>query len=241
MTLAALVVYWVVLFYMAHRTIPDWVYRARVSDKAIHFVAYLILSFLSWFSLSSDKAVNWRKASAWLVLGVLAGYGVLDEILQGFVGRSCDIQDFYADMAGSIAGLLLFTVLNYWPALLTVTAISIFGITNLARANIAELMPVANTLFHIISYAFFTLVWILNLRSFRRLKSIGLRWFVVSVMVPILLLGIVKGSSQLMGRYWQWRDVLIGLVAIILVIALAGIYIGVTRKAKTKKIPDVTS
>src|SRR4030042_647093 len=93
LTIISLLVYWPGVFILAHIPIPQLVYKAQVSDKSLHFLVYLVLVFLLWFTISPDKKVNWRKAAAWWVLFVVVWYGVVDEVLQGYVGRSCDIID----------------------------------------------------------------------------------------------------------------------------------------------------
>jgi hypothetical protein len=47
--IAVLVIYWITLVILSHIPIPQVVYRARVSDKWFHFLAYLNLIFLLWF------------------------------------------------------------------------------------------------------------------------------------------------------------------------------------------------
>ncbi len=54
-TIAVLVIYWIVLVILAHIPIPQMVYQARVSDKWLHFLAYLNLVFLLWFSIQSGR------------------------------------------------------------------------------------------------------------------------------------------------------------------------------------------
>ena len=101
LTFGALILYWPVLFIVAHIPIPQLVRRAHVSDKSLHFVAYLILVFLLWFAINPQSKVNWRRAAVWWVLLVIAGYGIADELLQNFVsGRSCDVRDFTSRFSG---------------------------------------------------------------------------------------------------------------------------------------------
>ena len=78
----SLLVYWPVLFVLAHVPIPQLVREAGVSDKSLHFLAYLILAFLLWFAINPDRKVNWRRAGAWWILSVVVLYGVADEFFQ---------------------------------------------------------------------------------------------------------------------------------------------------------------
>ena len=214
-----LLLYWPAIFVLAHIPIPQLVYKARISDKMLHLVAYLILVFLLWFAVSPDRRVNWRKAVVWWVFLITAGYGGADELLQTFVGRSCDIEDFLANMAGVSGGLILFSFLTFRPALLAVTGITIFCLTNLARANLAELVPVTNAMFHLFAYAFFTLLWIRQIHSRsvaiamerRRLpsKTSRAKWLIITLAVPTGLLLVVKLFSVISGRYFTVFDVII--------------------------------
>ena len=133
-----LLVYWPVIFILAHIPIPPLVRDVGVSDKSIHFTAYLLLVFLFWSAISPDSKVNWRRAAPWLVLVVMVCYGVMDELLQSVVvGRSCDIRDFFADLAGVLTGLSIFAFFSFWPAFLVVTGITILVLVNLTRVNLA--------------------------------------------------------------------------------------------------------
>ena len=156
-----LALYWPALFILTHIPMPLVVQKADVSDKSLHFLAYLILAFLLWFVVSGDQKVNRRRPALWLVLFVIVVYGILDEWLQSYVaGRSCDVRDFFMDLAGALAGLILSSFLTFWPAGLLVASIFIFGITNVSRVNLAELLPVTNAVFHLFAYAILTVLWI---------------------------------------------------------------------------------
>jgi len=204
----SLLFYWPAIFVLAHIPIPQLVYKAQVSDKTLHLVVYLILVFLLWFAVSPDKKVNWGKATVWLVFLIMAGYGGVDELLQGYVGRSCDIKDFLANLVGVTGGLILFSFLTFWPALLAVTGITIFCLTNLARANLTELVPVTNAMFHLLAYAVFTMLWIRQIQPLPSKTSMPKR-LIIALAVPIGLLLVVKLFSVVSGRYFTVFDVII--------------------------------
>ncbi len=212
-TIVILVPYWVAFFIAVHMPIPELVYRARVSDKCLHFLAYLNLIFLLWFSISPDRKVNWRKRMAWLIFFVVAAYGGLDELLQPYIGRTKDMGDFLANVAGGAAGLFVFTFLGFWQSLLIVSAITIFGLTNLAKANLSELVPTLNAVFHIIAYAGFTLVWARLINLYVLIRAIGIR-LAMTVAAPIALLIFVKISSLLLGRQFAITDLLFAVLGI---------------------------
>ncbi|MFC1677034.1 VanZ family protein [Planctomycetota bacterium] len=213
LTLTTLALYWPVLFILAHIPIPRLLRQAHVSDKNLHFMAYLILIFLAWFSIRPDKKVNWRKAAVWWVLAVMVGYGILDELLQGYVGRSCDLRDLLADIEGIMAGLLLFTLLTFWPALLMVTGIAIFLLTNLAKVNPADLLPVATPVFYFFAYAFLTIVWI----QCKQLTVDKLKDFVTTLALPSAFLLVVKGFTIILNRNFALYEMTISAAGILVV------------------------
>jgi len=217
LTITSLVIYWPTIFYFAHIPIPRWVYEAGVSDKSLHFLAYLLLVFLLWFAVCPGKRVNWRKAAVWWMLFVAVWYGVIDELLQGYVGRSCDIMDFFANLAGALTGLILFTFLTFWPAFLVVTGITVFLLTNLARASVADLLPVTSVVFYLFAYGFFTLLWIRYMHLFLSLKATQPRWLIVALVLPIAFLLTVKLFSVILGKNFSVRNVIISAAAIAVV------------------------
>ncbi|TKJ36647.1 MAG: hypothetical protein CEE38_10080 [Planctomycetes bacterium B3_Pla] len=214
---------WPALFVFTHIPIPQVIRRAGVSDKSLHFLAYLILAFLLWFAAGAGKRVNWRKTTPWWVLLIILAYGILDEWSQGYVaGRSSDILDFVADLAGTITGLILFSVFTFWPAGLLVTAAVIFVMTNVAQKNLAELLPVASAAFHLFAYAIFTMLWVQCIDLFspgtrpRRTKA---KWVKAALAGPVVLLLTVKLFSVILGKEFALPDMAISIGAIVAVVA----------------------
>lgn len=215
-----LLFYWPTLFVLAHIPIPRLVREAGVSDKVLHFLAYMILVFLIWSAISPDKRVAWRKAAVWWVLLVVSLYGVVDELLQGCVaGRSCDVADFLANLAGVVVGLIVLSVLAFWPASLLITGIVIFGLTNCIRANLAEIVPVTNTAFHLFSYAFFTALWIRYMSSLLFRRARDPKWLIVASALPVGLLLVVKFGSLILGRTFGIQDIIVSVIGIAAVVA----------------------
>jgi hypothetical protein len=225
----SLLFYWPALFVLAHIPIPSVVRKAGVSDKCLHFVAYLILVFLLWCAISPDRKVNWRKAAAWWVLLVMVCYGVIDELLQGVVvGRSCDVMDFFADFGGVVTGLILLTFFTFWPAFLVVTGIIIYALTILARTSLSDLLtPAANLAFFLFAYGFFTMLWIQNINLFLPSKVPKIKWLIVASALPIGFLVAVKLLSVVSDRDFRLQDVIIaavGIVAVVVTIYLIGLF-----------------
>ena len=214
-----LVLYWPVLFVLTHIPIPDVVQEADVSDKSLHFLAYLNLTFLIWSAVSGDKKVQWRRAAPWLVLFVILVYGILDEWLQNYVaGRSCDVGDIFSDMAGALTGLILSTFLTFWPAGLLVVATVIFGVSNVTRANLADLLPVTNAVFHLLAYAILAILWIHCMHLFLAAKAPKAKWLVFSLAGPAGFLIIVKLFSAIVGKDFTLLEIIISFGAIAAVI-----------------------
>lgn len=234
LTIISLLLYWVGIFVLAHIPIPELVYKARVSDKSIHILAYLILVFLLWFSVSADKKVILRKIAVWWVFLAVVLYGGVDELLQGHTGRSCDVGDFFADIAGAVWGLILFAFFTFWPALLAVTGISIFFLTNLAKANLAELVPAANFLFHIIAYGILALVWMRNMALWFRMKAPQVKWLATALASPIAFLLAVKVSSLLLGKVVLVGDLILAVIGV--AAAVVGVFVAELFKKRRPAI-----
>ena len=235
LTIISLLIYWPGVFILAHIPIPQLVYEAQVSDKSLHFLAYLILVFLLWFAISPDKKVNWRKAAVWLVLFVVVWYGVVDEVLQGYVGRNCDVTDFLADLAGTLAGLILFSLFTFWPVLLVVMGTTIFTLTNLTRANLDELLPITNAMFHLFAYGFFTMLWLQYIHLFLPMKAPKPKWMIAALVLPIGFLLTVKSFSVIFGKDFGVQDVIISVVGITVVVATIYL-IALFRRGLTQKL-----
>jgi len=227
LTIIFLLFYWPSLFILAHIPIPLFVRRAGVSDKSLHFLAYLVLVFLLWFAIGPDRKVNWRRAAVWWILFVVVWYGVFDEWLQAHVGRSGDVADFLADLAGTLTGLILFSFFTFWPVLLVVTGITIFLLTNLTRVNPADLLPITNAAFHLFAYGIFTMLWIQHIHHFLSIKAPQPKWLIVTFALPTGLLLVVKLYSVISGRYFGIWDVIlsaIGIAAVVVTIFLTALF-----------------
>jgi VanZ family protein len=110
--LVVLTGYWSFLFYLTH-TPPSKMPRLpsiRMIDKWAHFLAYSGLAFLFVCSLKYRQKGSFGDLG--LAFGVLAIYGVLDELLQIPVGRTASAYDFAADLAGIVFGSLLAILLR---------------------------------------------------------------------------------------------------------------------------------
>ena len=107
-----LVFYWILLFTLTSlptQSVP----AVGVSDKVEHFLAYFGLSFLLYMALLFQKKSKFFKKYALLItLSISFIYGIIDEVHQLLIpGRSCEFNDFIADLLGAIFGLIVIKIL----------------------------------------------------------------------------------------------------------------------------------
>ena len=216
LTISAMAVYALSLLISTHISIPDIVYRADVSDKWLHFFAYLNLTFLVWHSIKPFNSPDWRKPLVWLILVFFLVFAAMDEITQPYFGRTADFYDFASDSVGVLAGLVIFTFMSYWPSLMMALAITIFSITNLAKADLSKLVPVMNALFNFLSYAFFTLIWIQVMKLYLFYKS-QIHRFILALIIPVVFMLLVKAGSLLLKRHFGNSDLFFGALGILAV------------------------
>ena len=102
-------VLWLGLFVLTHTPVAIPVIVVS-SDKTGHFLGYLALGGALFASL---RVAGHRDPTlAVLVIGL--AYGVLDELLQIPVGRSCELNDWFADAAGLAVAVTVGGFLNRW-------------------------------------------------------------------------------------------------------------------------------
>jgi VanZ family protein len=86
--------------------------RFLTKDKVAHFLEYAIFAFLTFRSFAHLSGRSRTATVALMTLLLLAGFAVVDELLQGFIpGRHADIRDYAADLAGgSLVVILLWLI-----------------------------------------------------------------------------------------------------------------------------------
>ena len=206
---AVLVLYWPTLFVLAHIPVPQVVRRAHVYDKSLHLLAYMILTFLLWSAIKPLERVCWRRAAVWCLLAVVVVYGMCDEWLQYQIGsRSMDPTDFAADVIGAVATLGMLTVLSFWPTSVIIAGTTIYTLAVFTRANLTALLPVTMTVFHLMTHAVFTLLWIGYLRQRLYLRRNSRLWVAASLSLPLALVVITKVSATISGKAFEGWDMI---------------------------------
>lgn len=77
-------------------------------DKVLHFSIYTVFAFLLTRQISEDVS-RWRAVAISIV--VIALFGAVDEWHQRFIpGRYTEFADWLADVAGGVAGSLIFAL-----------------------------------------------------------------------------------------------------------------------------------
>lgn len=107
--------YMAAIFYIQGLSSPPS--PAGVNDKSLHLAGYALLGLLSARAAAGGLGRPVTLGAALLAVAVTSGYGITDEVHQGFVPlRTRDILDWYADTAGAVAGAVLATT---WGILVT--------------------------------------------------------------------------------------------------------------------------
>lgn len=207
-------IYWPLIFWLTHIPVPDVARKSGMSDKTMHALAYLALTFLVWLAVCPYRKVHWKHLSAWAIFVVVVGYAATDELLQSRVGRSADMLDFIADLAGVVLGMGILSILSFWPALLTISAIFIFAINNLSRAVFLFPEYHLDTVFHFTAYAALTLIWIQYDCRHRPPIHCSIRRLGVWLLLPLGILFFVKATGPAFHKQFHWIDMATAVFAI---------------------------
>jgi hypothetical protein len=208
----------------------------QVSDKTMHFAAYLLLSFLLWFAVNPNKKVHWRKPGAWWILFAVVWYGVIDEWLQMYVGRNADVYDFFADLSGAVTGLLILTFVNFWPASLAVTGCGIFVITRFLRTHPIVHGPRLDIIIFICAYLFFTMLWLRYMHNFFSTKAPQSKWILAAITLPVSFMMAIEVFCAFKGYRFSYTWPLLAAASICLVVVMFFVYSFIKQKTITAKL-----
>jgi hypothetical protein len=194
----------------------------------------MILTFLLWSAIKPAEKVRWRGFFVWVLLAVVAAYGVCDEWLQHVVAyRSMDPKDFVADILGAVAALGLLTVLSFWPTCVIIAGTTIYTLAVFTRANVTALLPVTMTAFHLITYAVFTVLWMGYLHQRPYPPRVA-----VSLAMPLALVVVTKASAMMTGKAFEGWDVIAAVVGILGAVAAIWIAGGLLQRGARRAEPS---
>lgn len=231
--LMSLGIYWPTLFVLTHIPVPQIAGQSGMSDKTMHLLAYLVLVFFIWLAISPYEKVRWNKPKTWIILTLIVCYGAFDEWLQSRMGRQMELLDLVSDFMGVALGLIILSILSFWLALLMVSAIFIFAITNLSHLLTLYPQYHLNTVFHLTAYATSTLIWIQYLDRRKGLERHRPLWPLWAICPPLLLLGAVLAGSVYYQKPIWWVDVATALFGIAASTLISILTVRLTRRRGT--------
>lgn len=105
--------YTLVLVFATHYPRPEeFLGPNPPSDKTLHVAAYGLLGLFMAATLAA--AGRWSRASAGLLLVVLAAFAALDEATQPLFGRNAEPLDWVSDVIGVAAGIAVVALVRRW-------------------------------------------------------------------------------------------------------------------------------
>jgi hypothetical protein len=219
---AALLLYWPMVFLLTHvAQVPGFILRTQMSDKTMHYLGYLILTFLWWFSVYPAQRPSIRRLPFWITLALLAAYGAFDEWLQGFTHRTPDVWDWVADMGGVITGLVIFGIVGLRLSAIGVATVCIFVLTSLCKTDPLGFVPFLDILFYIGAYGLVTLLWMDYLRKKPGLSCV--EFLCLSLLMPAILLCVTLLVAAMMGKQFAIDRLIAAAAGIIVPLAAASV------------------
>ena len=101
--------YTLLLVFATHYPKPEYFLGTQaISDKLLHFTAYVLLSLLAAATLAGYR--RWRGSSVLALACALAAFAAIDEITQPLLGRAAEWLDWVFDCMGIAVGILAVAV-----------------------------------------------------------------------------------------------------------------------------------
>lgn len=221
-----LAIYWAGIFVVTHIPVPNWARNMGMNDKTMHFVAYMLFAFLLWFAVGFDEKVNWRKFKPWLILVIVLLYGVVDEVLQRFVGRGMDGFDFAANAGGVTVAMLTVTLLSGRRAIIVPAMVCPVLIPGLVRAGIITRGTIYEFAVYFICFVVVSLILGLTLKN----KFVGL----LAAAADVVSLKIYAGlTDKVMGK----EAMLFAFISVVITFGVLFYVERVKRVADEDKLP----
>jgi hypothetical protein len=211
-----LIFYWVGIFIATHIPVPSWTGQMGMSDKTMHFFAYMVLAFLLGLSRSFDKKANWKELRPWLLSTIVVLYGLADELSQHFMNRSTDISDFVANILGLGVAMAIATVLSsYHIAMILVTVCLLFA-PAIVRSQLIPQDSVYEAAAYMAGFAIITAAWIKYLSLVFGLNLRKNKLLPIFFAPPAGTIIIVKFYAQLTNKPFGSTAIIIAFVSIAL-------------------------
>jgi len=210
-----LIFYWVGLFTITHIPVPMWVRKMGVSDKTMHFAAYMVLTLLLWLAGNFDIKVNWRKIRPWLVLGIILLYSLADEFIQYFAaGRSADILDITSDIAGAAAAMLTVTFISGYHAAMILVVICPIFLPAIVKSKLVKQDSIIEEVLYLAGFAIITIAWTKYLTLVHRLNL--KKYAYLFFLCPAASISIIEIYAVLTNKPFDLVSISICIAAILL-------------------------
>lgn len=218
---AVLIFYWVGIFFATHIPIPEWTRKMGMSDKIMHFAAYLVLMLLLWLSTSFEKKADWKKIRPWLFMGIVAVYAIFDELSQYFIGgRSTDLYDLLSNLFGAITAMVMVTIMaGHHTAMIPFVVCPIF-LPGLIRSKLIVQGSAAEIIIYAISFVIITIAWGQYFSSVYKLNPKQLKHTLIFFAGPAATAAIIKTYAVFTDKPMGKTAILIALAAIILTLII---------------------
>jgi VanZ family protein len=102
--------YWMLLLVGTHLPRESGPSFSLLSDKVLHFAGFAGLALLLAWLLSYWSVLT--KTRAVIVILICGSYGAIDELTQPLSGRTCEMNDWLADLAGATTGVVIFWLVS---------------------------------------------------------------------------------------------------------------------------------
>ncbi len=211
-----LIFYWLGILIATHISVPNWTRQMGMSDKTMHFAAYMILTLLLWLGTSFEIKADWKRLRPWLLSVIVLIYGAADELSQHFMNRSTDIKDFAANLAGMAAGMAIVSFLSAHHIIMIIITVCPLFAPSIVKAKLIAQGSILEIAAYAAGFVIITTAWKIYLSSIFRLNLRKNKLLPIFFAPPIGIVLIVKIYAQFTGKPFDMNAILSSLVSIIL-------------------------
>ncbi|MDD5011725.1 MAG: VanZ family protein, partial [Phycisphaerae bacterium] len=231
-----LIFYWVGIFFATHIPVPDWTRKMGVSDKIMHFAAYLVLMLLLWLSINFEKKANWKKIQTWLLMGIVAVYAVFDEGSQYFIGgRSADFRDVIANLLGVGGAMILVTILSGRHTAMIPFAICPIFLPALVRSKLIPQGTIIEAGIYAAVFVIITIAWIRYISFVYKFDIKRIRYIPIFLGGPTAILAIVKTCAVFTSKPMEKIIIISTLAFVVLALIICRLVIPARKSCKASR------